>query len=634
MTNTITFRWNTGKIELAACAVLDMTAAQLSKLVKTATANAEEVKQQISDYISAEIENLNPKSEYDKKMIAQYNKLLSAAVGERKQTAQEKAISRIIKNCSRAQFTGVFENAGKYCILDGYRMVRYSAPIENFPKAPDSLDTERAIGDKSRYNIRLNLPTVKQLKADIKLAKMGNMDVGRIHVEGDGRSMIFRYDFGYGLPLVDAMYLIDMLDALPNAAAYAIDKSSGIYFTDGENDGLLLPFHKTQEYENPAPVSKAAPVEEKPVEIVEEKPVDTAPVETPVNSEAKINQIDAPLENRQVYGYKPDGNTVTAHRWKVFHLTGELYLQQPYDGEYGQRFAHVVLIPNGVKIGLDVCTIGNCQLDYSSIADVEKRIGFSTLAEFNACVLSAIENNGYIKNSYIAFVRQYDGELAQRMEDYKTAWTARREQEETERRAEIERKEEQERIEREQAISEKLARAEKAIINGGHIENEMLDGKLLFLRLFDKYGVKLAIRSRGWVIDKLKSIVQYNDGHISVYFSRVRDTDKSSHGFVDAYFELRDLLIDAQEAVENVPAAVPVEQAAPVVLSAPVDAPQAAETVETVQSVVAVHPAVLRYPGRLYKLSATADIVPTRGHKPSIETRLCMMNNAFCLNSS
>ena len=402
MTDTIIFRWNTGKIELAACAVLDMTAAQLSKLVKTATANAEEVKNQISDYISAEIENLNPKSEYDKKMIAQYKKLLSAAVGERKQTAQEKAIARIIKNCSRAQFTGVFENAGKYCILDGYRMVRYSTPLENFPKAPDSLDTEKVIGDKSRYNIRLNLPTVKQLKADIKLAKMGNMDIGRIHVDGAGRSMIFRYDFGYGLPLVDPMYLIDMLDALPNAAAYAIDKSSGIYFTDGENDGLLLPCHKTQEYEEPAPVAEAAPVE-----IVEEKPVDQA----------------APVVDETV-----------------------------------------------------------------------------DIAAINRVVAVAI-----------------------------------------------------------------------AVCDGAH---------------------------------NLEAIVDY----VKMYGEDMITEDEAKNALL--------------------------HYTVPLALPAHVDAPQAAETVDAVQSVVAVHPAVLRNPGRFKKLSAKADIEPSRGHKPSIETRLCMMNNAFCLNSS
>ena len=69
MTNTITFKWATGNIEIAACAVLDMTATQLKALVKTATANAEEVKNEIAKYIQSEINKLNPKSEYDKKMI-------------------------------------------------------------------------------------------------------------------------------------------------------------------------------------------------------------------------------------------------------------------------------------------------------------------------------------------------------------------------------------------------------------------------------------------------------------------------------------------------------------------------------------------------------------------------------------
>lgn len=485
MTNTITFRWSTGKIELAACTIPSMTAAQLSALVKTATANAEEVKQQIAEYINEQITFYDEKTERGKKSIEQLKKLLSAAVGERKQTAQEKAISRIIKNCSRAQFTGVFENAGKYCVLDGYRMVRYSAPLDSFPKAPDSLDTERAIGDKSRYNIRLNLPTVKQLKADIKLAKMGNMDIGRIHIEGEGRSIFFLYDFGYGLPQVNAKYLIDMLEAMPDAVAYSIENrtASPIYFVSGDNDGLLFPVRKTQEYES-APVAEAAPVEK-------------TPVESPVSTAEK--ELEAEREER-------------------------------------------------------------------------RRI------------------------------------------------------------------EEQERIEREQAISEKLAQAEKAIINGGRIENETLDGKLLFLRLFDKYGVKLAIRSRGWVIDKLKSVVQCEDGSATVYRLITRKGEKISEGFTEAYYKLRHILIDAQNesAVDEVdiPADVPVEQAVPVVSSAPVDATQAAETVDTVQSVVAVHPALLRYPGRFKKLSAKADIEPSRGHKPSMETRLCMMNNAFCLNSS
>lgn len=271
MANTITFKWNTGNIEIAACAVLDMTATQLKALVKTATANAEEVKNQIAEYIQSEIDKLNPKSEYDKKMIAQYNKLISAACGERRQTAQEKAISRIMKNCSAAmadKYMGVIHDADMYCVLDGFRLVRYTAPLENFPTAAQTFDTNKAIGDKSRYNIKLALPTVKDLKADMKIAKLSGMDVNRIHVIRRGKLIDFGYDFGYGLPMVNAKWLIDMIEALPGAAAYAVDSinPNPVYFTDGDNDGILLPIRKMKEYES------APAVEEKPIE----KPVETA----------------------------------------------------------------------------------------------------------------------------------------------------------------------------------------------------------------------------------------------------------------------------------------------------------------------------------------------------------------------
>lgn len=287
MTNTITFKWATGNIEIAACAVLDMTATQLKALVKTATANAEEVKNQIAEYIQSEIDKLNPKSEYDKKMIAQYNKLISAACGERRQTAHEKAISRIMKNCSAAmadKYMGVIHDADMYCVLDGFRLVRYTTPLENFPTAAQTFDTNKAIGDKSRYNIKLALPTVKDLKADMKIAKLSGMDVNRIHVIRHGKRIDFGYDFGYGLPMVNAKWLIDMIEALPGAAAYAVDSinPNPVYFTDGDNDGILLPIRKMKEYES-------AHVEEKPIE----KPVEAAAPVVKEDPEVKDNKPSA-----------------------------------------------------------------------------------------------------------------------------------------------------------------------------------------------------------------------------------------------------------------------------------------------------------------------------------------------------
>lgn len=263
MTNTFTFKWNTGKIEIAACAVLKMNATQLKSMVKTATENAEEVKEQIREYIHGEIQKLNPKNEYDKKTIEQYNKLIAAACGERRQSRAEKAIARIIKNTNREQFAGVFEDCGKYCVLDGYRIIRYAAPLNGFPAAKESFDTAKAIGTVSNYTVKLALPAVKDLKADMKLAKIGCIDVGHVHVSGRGRSIKLLYDFGYGLPVVDAAYLADMLEALPECEAYATEtmqicgRNIPIYFVAGDNDGLLCPVRKHQEWE-PAPIVEKA----------------------------------------------------------------------------------------------------------------------------------------------------------------------------------------------------------------------------------------------------------------------------------------------------------------------------------------------------------------------------------------
>ena len=288
MTNTITFRWNTGNIEIAACAVLDMSAAYLARLVKTATANADEVKTELSAFIQGEIDKLNPKRDYDKRTIEQYKKLLSV-VAEKKLDKREKAAVRIVKNCSPAmscKYMGIIHDDNKYCILDGYRLVRFSAPVDGIEDAPGTFDTVKAIGDKSKYSAALPLPTVKEIKDDMKLAKLAGTDINHIRITRTGKRIDCNYDFGYGLPMVNAKYLIDMIEALPEAIAYYNPEHAlcnPIYFDGGEDDGILLPVRKMQEY--------AAPVEEKPIE----KPVEAA---APVQSETE-KELEAEHERRR-----------------------------------------------------------------------------------------------------------------------------------------------------------------------------------------------------------------------------------------------------------------------------------------------------------------------------------------------
>lgn len=569
---TITLKWYTGCMEIIDSAILNMRPAQLSQIVKTATENAEEAKAQIAAVINEEIGNWHKDTVSGKKRITELKKLLDV-VGGRKLSKAEKAIQRIIKNVDdcRPQYKGVFESAGKSCVTDGYRLVRYAAPLDCFDKVNPGFDVSRAIGDVSAYSMRLELPDVRELKADIKLAKMGKMDAGRVRYGGGMNGIM--YDFGYGLPAVDAKYLVDMLEALPECAAFCKPgkTSAPVYFVSAEDDGILLPIRKHQEWEA-APIEQAAPVvEEAPIETpvesapapVESAPVEIESVETPAEDPApevehvaenqqdapdmKLNQIESALENRQVYGYKRDGNTVTAHRWKVFHITGNLYSQEPQADSYGQRYAHVVLFFPGVKIGLDIGMLSSWQLDQYTIEDVTSRFPVSTVDALNELMAGRMESDEHIRDSYIAFVRQYDLAFAQKLEAYKAGYIRRMEQKQQEAHEERARREEQERLDRERAIADELAKAEQTIINGGYVENKMIDGKSLFLRLFDKHGIDLPIRSRGWAINKLRGFEQHNDGMITIRYSQTRKNEKISDRCFAAYCKLRELL-KAKEA--------------------------------------------------------------------------------------
>jgi hypothetical protein len=374
----------------------------------------------------------------------------------------------------------------------------------------------------------------------MKIAKLSGQDVNNIRVIKTGKRLDFRYDFGYGLPMVNAKYLIDMIEALPDAQAYYNPEHAlcnPIYFDGGEDDGILLPVRKMQEY--------AAPVEE-----VKEDPT----VEKPVSEAEK--ELEAERERRR-------------------------------------------------------------------------------------CMA------------------------------------------------------EQEHVAQENEIADELAKAEQKIISSGYIENKNLYGKCIFLRLFDKYNIKVPIRSRGWIIDKLKSVTQYENGSANISRWATRKNEKISQGFWDAYVELRGILIETnaeakteantdhvEETVDTaaidrvVAVAIAVNDGAhdlkaivdylhmygndvitedeakdallrytvPLALPAHVEATQVDESVCSVSSVIVIHPTVLRRSGRHYKskftrrckkLSAMRNKTMTLYHtEPDSTTRLNMMNNAFFLNSS
>lgn len=435
------------------------------------------------------------------------------------------------------KYMGVIHDADMYCVLDGFRLVRYTAPIENMPTAAQTFDTNRAIGDKSRYTVKLALPTVKDLKADMKIAKLSGMDVNRIHVIRKGKRLDFGYDFGYGMPMVNAKWLIDMIEALPDAAAYAVDSinPNPVYFTDGDNDGILLPIRKMQEYES------APTVEEKAVETAVEKPI-----EKPVEAAAPVVKEDPAPE------VKTAENKHSAPIQDVPTVKNLSQFKKAISAGYAFKIVKHYIKP---ELSGQIRKPNKVQTNafYSVVQ-----------GEPNNPVSLANDGKGYYLNYGKAgdwdftgdTIKMYAGgnpvweitfDLSYPVDVVPVAVTVDPAIEERKRR------EEQDRIERYRALADELEKAEQTIIDGGYIENKNINGKCVFLRLFDKYDIDIAIRTRGWIINKLTSVIQKENGGASLTFRRKTKTEKVSRSFVVAYFKLRDMLIKAKQKAEAAP---------------------------------------------------------------------------------
>ena len=132
---------------------------------------------------------------------------------------------------------------GKQYVTDTYRMLRFSDPLP-LPEAPGYLkmNLDRAFNGCCKNTIEapqpLEMPDLVGLKAFVKLKKAQNMEP--------------RFDFGFGLPMVNARFLLSILEAFPDAKACCsarFETASGKNFSpiiwENENGDIavLLPLN-------------------------------------------------------------------------------------------------------------------------------------------------------------------------------------------------------------------------------------------------------------------------------------------------------------------------------------------------------------------------------------------------------
>lgn len=151
------------------------------------------------------------------------------------------------RNGHRPSTRGAWIDAdGKQCLCDGMTGVRLNSPFK-LTVAPEPECGERFDLDAVIRPVRLNSVALKSpsaaLRAKIKSDRAEYKASGRSKYE----SFVSTYDFGTGLPLVNAEYLLDLLELFPDCEIYAHDNPLyPIYFKSASGEAVLCPIRKSE----------------------------------------------------------------------------------------------------------------------------------------------------------------------------------------------------------------------------------------------------------------------------------------------------------------------------------------------------------------------------------------------------
>ena len=147
----------------------------------------------------------------------------------------------------RSHFAGAFlDEQGRQYITDGFTLLRLNKPSTALewappPNDPHVYDTMPELLNRDGATVTLNLPTAAEVRAKIASDKAKFKASSRPKYENFSTC----FSWGFGLPMVNALYLLNILEAIPGCtAACRPDELSCVYFHSPDGDALIMPIRK------------------------------------------------------------------------------------------------------------------------------------------------------------------------------------------------------------------------------------------------------------------------------------------------------------------------------------------------------------------------------------------------------
>lgn len=167
--------------------------------------------------------------------ICKLLKMAGEQMGNEQAGKAAPALRRLAKNSPREEQRGVFlDEQGRQIASDGFRAVRLNDPIKGIPEVLPFFDFEKMVERQRGDRHDLVTPDPGELRKDISRQRAL-------------RKKYPIWDFGEGLPAVNASYLLSMLTILPSATLFVCGgEASGVWFNSPSGDGLLMPVRKNR----------------------------------------------------------------------------------------------------------------------------------------------------------------------------------------------------------------------------------------------------------------------------------------------------------------------------------------------------------------------------------------------------
>ena len=153
------------------------------------------------------------------------------------------------RNRHRPSTRGAWIDAdGKQCLCDGMTGVRLNSAFD-LTEAPEPECGERVDLDAVIRPVRLNSVALKSPSAGVRAKIKSDRAEYKASNRCKYESFVPTYDFGAGLPLVNAEYLLDLLELFPDCEIYAHENPVyPIYFKSAAGEGVLCPIRRRSEY--------------------------------------------------------------------------------------------------------------------------------------------------------------------------------------------------------------------------------------------------------------------------------------------------------------------------------------------------------------------------------------------------